>query len=92
MHRSALFTVDLHWHWDGLGSQVVKVWDRGWLCHEFEPSTTKDPRVGERRTINLSRAEMSSRWCGVVGEGCQLRCHPLDHGSKLRDPSPKALM
>ncbi|GFV92537.1 hypothetical protein TNCV_1744421 [Trichonephila clavipes] len=25
------------------GSRVVKVSDRGWLCHEFEPSTTKDP-------------------------------------------------
>ncbi|GFY31456.1 hypothetical protein TNCV_4990151 [Trichonephila clavipes] len=25
------------------GSQVVKESDRGWHCHEFEPSTTKDP-------------------------------------------------
>ncbi|GFT09388.1 hypothetical protein TNCV_5062531 [Trichonephila clavipes] len=25
------------------GSRVVWVSDRGWLCHEFEPSTTKDP-------------------------------------------------
>ncbi|GFW44559.1 hypothetical protein TNCV_4481051 [Trichonephila clavipes] len=27
----------------GRGSRVVKVSDRGWLCHEFESSTTKDP-------------------------------------------------
>ncbi|GFV71791.1 hypothetical protein TNCV_778081 [Trichonephila clavipes] len=27
----------------GHGSRVVKVLDRGWPCHEFEPSTTKDP-------------------------------------------------
>ncbi|GFV44851.1 hypothetical protein TNCV_1340591 [Trichonephila clavipes] len=25
------------------GSRVTKVSDRGWHCHEFEPSTTKDP-------------------------------------------------
>ncbi|GFX77681.1 hypothetical protein TNCV_1105981 [Trichonephila clavipes] len=24
------------------GNRVVKVSDRGWPCHEFEPSTTKD--------------------------------------------------
>ncbi|GFW09870.1 hypothetical protein TNCV_4251991 [Trichonephila clavipes] len=28
---------------NGHGSRVVKVSDRGWPCHEFEPSTTKDP-------------------------------------------------
>ncbi|GFY02754.1 uncharacterized protein TNCV_3506341 [Trichonephila clavipes] len=35
-------------------------------------------RVGQRYTLNLSRAETSSRWCGVVvrREKCQLRCHP----------------
>ncbi|GFU94631.1 hypothetical protein TNCV_1008351 [Trichonephila clavipes] len=27
----------------GRGSRVVWATDRGWLCHEFEPSTTKDP-------------------------------------------------
>ncbi|GFU68661.1 hypothetical protein TNCV_308761 [Trichonephila clavipes] len=27
----------------GCGSRVVWASDRGWLCHEFEPSTTKDP-------------------------------------------------
>ncbi|GFT29361.1 integrase catalytic domain-containing protein [Trichonephila clavipes] len=28
------------------GSRVVKVSDRGWPCHEFEPSTTKDLPCG----------------------------------------------
>ncbi|GFU46213.1 hypothetical protein TNCV_2155491 [Trichonephila clavipes] len=28
---------------NGRGSRVVKVTDSGLPCHEFEPSTTKDP-------------------------------------------------
>ncbi|GFS62581.1 hypothetical protein TNCV_1263331 [Trichonephila clavipes] len=40
--------------------------DHGLSRHEFEPSTTKTRRVGQRCTLNLSRAETSSRWCGVV--------------------------
>ncbi|GFW97382.1 hypothetical protein TNCV_4990591 [Trichonephila clavipes] len=27
----------------GRGSRVFKVSDHGWPCHEFKPSTTKDP-------------------------------------------------
>ncbi|GFT54550.1 ig-like domain-containing protein, partial [Trichonephila clavipes] len=27
----------------GCGSKVANVSDRGWSCHEFESSTTKDP-------------------------------------------------
>ncbi|GFW26396.1 hypothetical protein TNCV_383581 [Trichonephila clavipes] len=27
----------------GRGSRVVTVSNRGWPCHKFEPSTTKDP-------------------------------------------------
>ncbi|GFV17179.1 transposable element Tc1 transposase [Trichonephila clavipes] len=59
------------------------------------PVPPKTRRVGQRCTLNLSRAETSSRWCGVVvRRGCQLRCRPrhFDHGSKLRGPSPKALV
>ncbi|GFV83367.1 uncharacterized protein TNCV_3055141 [Trichonephila clavipes] len=37
-----------------------RVSDRGLPCHEFEPSN-----IEQRRTLNLSRAETSSRWCGV---------------------------
>ncbi|GFV50936.1 hypothetical protein TNCV_301971, partial [Trichonephila clavipes] len=43
-----LYTVDLlririRTELSGRGSRVVKVSDRGLPCHEFEPSTTKDP-------------------------------------------------
>ncbi|GFT79922.1 hypothetical protein TNCV_4598241 [Trichonephila clavipes] len=50
----------------GCGSRVVLVSDRGLPCHKFEPSTTKDPSCRERCMLNLSRAQTSSRWCGVV--------------------------
>ncbi|GFW10617.1 uncharacterized protein TNCV_894121 [Trichonephila clavipes] len=45
-----------------------------WYGHRIEagfvtsssPVPLKTRRVGQRCTLNLSRAEMSSRWCGVV--------------------------
>ncbi|GFV81493.1 uncharacterized protein TNCV_52171 [Trichonephila clavipes] len=42
------------------------------------PVPLKTRRVGQRCTLNLSRAKTSSRWCGVVVRrgGCQLRCRP----------------
>ncbi|GFX52103.1 uncharacterized protein TNCV_4654321 [Trichonephila clavipes] len=42
------------------------------------PVPLKTRRVGQQCTLNLSRAETSSRWCGVVVRrgGCQLRCRP----------------
>ncbi|GFV70373.1 uncharacterized protein TNCV_4797921 [Trichonephila clavipes] len=42
------------------------------------PVPLKTRRVGQRCTLNLSRAETSSRWCGVVVRrgGCQLMCRP----------------
>ncbi|GFV84535.1 uncharacterized protein TNCV_2481491 [Trichonephila clavipes] len=42
------------------------------------PVPLKTLRVGQRCTLNLSRAETSSRWCGVVVRRgrCQLRCRP----------------
>ncbi|GFV58114.1 uncharacterized protein TNCV_2109421 [Trichonephila clavipes] len=42
------------------------------------PVPLKTRRVGQRCTLNLSRAETSSRWCDVVVRrgGCQLRCRP----------------
>ncbi|GFU38627.1 hypothetical protein TNCV_1495591 [Trichonephila clavipes] len=51
----------------GRSSQGVRVWDRGCPYLEFEPSTTLRTRcVGARCTLNLSRAQMSFPWCGVV--------------------------
>ncbi|GFX01091.1 uncharacterized protein TNCV_4580571 [Trichonephila clavipes] len=37
-------------------------------CHvtSSSPAHLKTRRVGQRYTLNLSRAETSSRWCGVV--------------------------
>ncbi|GFX45536.1 uncharacterized protein TNCV_2740731 [Trichonephila clavipes] len=62
----------------GRGSQVVKVWDRGWHVTSSSQVPVKTCRVGKRLTLNLSRAQTSSRWCGEVVRrgGCQLRCRP----------------
>ncbi|GFX43239.1 hypothetical protein TNCV_2389471 [Trichonephila clavipes] len=48
------------------GSLVVKVSDRGWLVTSSSPVPLKTHRVSERCTLNLSRAQTSSSWCGVV--------------------------
>ncbi|GFV35743.1 uncharacterized protein TNCV_1261931 [Trichonephila clavipes] len=48
------------------------------LVTSSSPVPLKTRRVGQRCTLNLSRAETSSRWCGVVVRRgrCQLRCRP----------------
>ncbi|GFW19976.1 uncharacterized protein TNCV_866821 [Trichonephila clavipes] len=59
------------------------------------PVPLKTRRVGQRCTLNLLRAEASSSWCGVVVRRvvpAQVSSKSLDHGSKLRRPSPKALV
>ncbi|GFW75609.1 uncharacterized protein TNCV_4427921 [Trichonephila clavipes] len=60
----------------GRGSLVIKISDRGW--HVTSPLPLKTHRVGERCTLNLSRAQTSSRWGDVVDirGGCQFRCRP----------------
>ncbi|GFY31799.1 uncharacterized protein TNCV_4201081 [Trichonephila clavipes] len=62
----------------GCGSPVVKVSNHGRHVMSSIPVPLKTRRVGQRCTLNLSRAETSSRWCGVVARrgGCQLRCRP----------------
>ncbi|GFW69476.1 uncharacterized protein TNCV_488241 [Trichonephila clavipes] len=50
----------------GHGSLVVKVSDRGWLVTSSSPVPLLTRRVGERCTLNLSRAQTSSRWWGGV--------------------------
>ncbi|GFT51682.1 uncharacterized protein TNCV_2421431 [Trichonephila clavipes] len=72
-------------------------WYRNVACFVMgsSPVPLKTRRVGQRCTLNLSRAETSSRWCGVVvrrGVPAQVSSTSLDHGSKLRGPSPKALV
>ncbi|GFU88876.1 uncharacterized protein TNCV_4445511 [Trichonephila clavipes] len=48
------------------------------LVTRSSPVPLMPRRVGQRCTLNLSRAETSSHWCGVVVRrgGCQLRCRP----------------
>ncbi|GFS79528.1 uncharacterized protein TNCV_2370411 [Trichonephila clavipes] len=77
------------------GGQVVKASDRWWRVVSSSPVLLKTRRVGERGTLNLSRAQTSFHWCGVVvrrGVLAQVSSTSLDHGSKLRGPSPKALV
>ncbi|PRD36330.1 UNVERIFIED_CONTAM: hypothetical protein NCL1_09022 [Trichonephila clavipes] len=59
-------------------STVVKVSDHGRHVMSSSPVPLKTRRVGKRCTLNLSRAQTSSRWCGVVVSrgGYQLRSHP----------------
>ncbi|GFY33007.1 uncharacterized protein TNCV_2877561 [Trichonephila clavipes] len=61
---------------------AVAEWYRHRIVAGFDTSSSPVPlktrRVGQRCTLNLSRAETSSRWWGVVVRkgGCQLRCRP----------------
>ncbi|GFX22305.1 uncharacterized protein TNCV_2951461 [Trichonephila clavipes] len=52
------------------GMAAVAEWYRYWivacLVTSSNPVPLKTRRVGQRCTLNLSRAETSSRWCGVV--------------------------
>ncbi|GFX32954.1 uncharacterized protein TNCV_2136091 [Trichonephila clavipes] len=77
------------------GYQVVKVSNHGWHVSSSSPVPQKIRRVGQRCTLNLPRAEISSRWCGVVvRRGVPAQVSPLsfDHFSKSRGPSLKALV
>ncbi|GFU91309.1 uncharacterized protein TNCV_4366541 [Trichonephila clavipes] len=53
-----------------LGVAAVAEWYRyqtvPCLVTSSSPVPLKTRRVGQRCTLNLSRAETSSRWCGVV--------------------------
>ncbi|GFX50593.1 uncharacterized protein TNCV_2721801 [Trichonephila clavipes] len=79
----------------GRGSLVIKVSDHGRHDMSSSPVPLKTRRVGQRWSLNLSRAETSFRWCGVVVRRrvpTQVSFTSLDHGSKLSGPSPKALV
>ncbi|GFS71317.1 uncharacterized protein TNCV_5050601 [Trichonephila clavipes] len=78
---------------------VVAKWSRYWivagLVTSSSPVPLKTRRVRYRCTLNLSRGQTSSRWCGVVvrrGVPAQVSSTSLDHSSKFRGPSPKALV
>ncbi|GFW57361.1 hypothetical protein TNCV_542751 [Trichonephila clavipes] len=57
---------------ESFGYQVAAIAE--WSTYRIEtglvmsPVPLKTRRVGQRFTLNLSRAETSSRWCGVVAE------------------------
>ncbi|GFX45118.1 uncharacterized protein TNCV_3431661 [Trichonephila clavipes] len=79
---------------------VVAEWSKyrmvAGLVTSSSPVPLKTHRIGKRCTLNLSRAQTSSRWCSVVVRKRKLPIQAsspsLDHGSKLRGPSPKALV
>ncbi|GFX72646.1 uncharacterized protein TNCV_4062421 [Trichonephila clavipes] len=81
---------------EGCGSPVVKDSDHGRYVLSSSPVPLKTRRVGQRCTLNLSRAETSSPWCDVVLRRgrvpAQVSSTSLDHGSKLHGPSPNALV
>ncbi|GFX21785.1 hypothetical protein TNCV_2310641 [Trichonephila clavipes] len=52
----------------GCGSPVVKVLDHGRHVMSSSPVPLRTRRVGQRCTLNLSRAETSSRWMTVMDE------------------------
>ncbi|GFW64239.1 uncharacterized protein TNCV_775031 [Trichonephila clavipes] len=70
------------WPYIGNNTAAVAEWYRyrivACLVTSSIPVPLKTRRVGQRCTLNLSRAETSSCWCGVVVRrgGCQLRCRP----------------
>ncbi|GFV49087.1 uncharacterized protein TNCV_236211 [Trichonephila clavipes] len=68
------------------------------LVTRSSPLPQKIRRVGVRCTLNLSRAQMSSRWCGVVvwrGK-CRLRCRPrhltMFQNDEVRRQKPSFLL
>ncbi|GFV86010.1 hypothetical protein TNCV_203901 [Trichonephila clavipes] len=67
--------------------------NRGWSCHDFEPSITKDPPCGAAICRELKRPPNGVVW--ELGDGVPAQVSSstsLDHGSTLRGPSPKALV
>ncbi|GFX33385.1 uncharacterized protein TNCV_812471 [Trichonephila clavipes] len=50
----------------GCGSPLVQVSDYSRHVMSSSPVPLKTCRVSQRCTLNLTRAETSSRWCGVV--------------------------
>ncbi|GFX29634.1 uncharacterized protein TNCV_4777061 [Trichonephila clavipes] len=60
------------------GSPVVRALDHERHVMSSSPVPLKTRHVEQRCTLNLSRAETSSRWCGALVRrgGCQLRCPP----------------
>ncbi|GFX41132.1 hypothetical protein TNCV_2218301 [Trichonephila clavipes] len=69
---------------------VVKVIDSWPACHDFEHSTAEDPPG--RGVMHLKRPSVREVW--KLGEegAAQMSYSSIDYSSKLRSPSPKALV
>ncbi|GFV33934.1 uncharacterized protein TNCV_1673481 [Trichonephila clavipes] len=90
-------------HLELRGGIVLSTWIVRWKCdfrkkktnESSSPVPLKTRRVGQRCTLNLSRAETSSRWCGVVvrrGGASSGVVHVTDHGFQnyvVRRQSPR---
>ncbi|GFY32318.1 hypothetical protein TNCV_3558261 [Trichonephila clavipes] len=78
MSRNSTLQTSALWTDRERGSLAVKVSDRGELVTNSSSVLLMTRRVGERCTLNMSRVQASSRWCGVVVRRgrCQLRCRP----------------
>ncbi|GFX10398.1 uncharacterized protein TNCV_1867931 [Trichonephila clavipes] len=67
LKQLAVFVKGLPLRFDrGCGSPVVKVSNHSRHVMSSIPVSLKTRRVGQRCALNLSRAETSSHWCGVV--------------------------
>ncbi|GFU00694.1 uncharacterized protein TNCV_4818581 [Trichonephila clavipes] len=64
-HAAAYHHFRRELYWLGRGSRVAKVIMAG-LVTSSSPVPLKTHRIGHQCTSNLSRAQTSSRWCGVV--------------------------
>ncbi|GFX63436.1 integrase catalytic domain-containing protein [Trichonephila clavipes] len=75
----------------GCDSQGIGSW---LACHEFEPSTTKDPPCKDAMLIKSVVSSNVFPLVWLFGEvvPAQVSFSSLDLGSKLRGPSPKALV
>ncbi|GFU94601.1 hypothetical protein TNCV_2983951 [Trichonephila clavipes] len=69
---------------------MVKNLDRGWFFMSSSPVPLRTRGVEERCTLKLSRAQTSSRWCGVVVS--QVRCRhrqlTMDQINEVRRQKP----
>ncbi|GFW92542.1 uncharacterized protein TNCV_518591 [Trichonephila clavipes] len=89
------YTTDSQWGQVAAVAERSRYWIVAGLVTSSSPVLLKTRHVRERCTLNLSSAETFSRWCGVVvrrGVPSRVSSSSLDHGSKLRGPSPKVLV
>ncbi|GFV08433.1 uncharacterized protein TNCV_328671 [Trichonephila clavipes] len=83
----AILEIDRNSAKKGRDSLVVKVSDRGWNAMSSNLVQLKIRRVGERCALNLSRAQTSSRWCGVkVKRGGYQLSEPIFGGDQGDTP------